>query len=158
MLAVHPPDQNEKGKKFDMISTIKYSLTALFAWASAFFIPVWPFIAMAVALIVVDFATGIRKALAVGEKITSRGIARTVNKFIGYPAAILLCEGMERVFFDNSPIVPLTYIVAAFICATEFKSVLENIGSVTGVDAWQAARVFLEKFITSPGKKDEGGG
>lgn len=153
MLAVHPPDQNKKGK-FDMITTLKYSLTALFAWACAFIMPVYPFIAMAVALIVVDFVTGIRKALSIGDKITSRGIARTVNKFLLYPSAILLCEGMERVFFDNSSIVPLTYIVAAFICATEFKSVLENIGAVTGVDAWQAARVFLEKFITSPGKKD----
>jgi len=153
MLAVHQPNQNKKGK-FDMITTLKYSLTALFAWACAFIMPVYPFIAMAVALIVVDFVTGIRKALSIGDKITSRGIARTVNKFLLYPSAILLCEGMERVFFDNSSIVPLTYIVASFICATEFKSVLENIGAVTGVDAWQAARVFLEKFITSPGKKD----
>ena len=140
-------------KKTDMITYLKYSLTAAFAWICAFVVPVYPFIAMAVALIVVDFATGIRKAVAQNEKITSRGIARTVNKFFLYPAAIMLCEGMERVFFDNSPMIPLTYIVAAFICATEFKSVLENIGAVTGVDAWQAARGILGKFI-QPGKKE----
>lgn len=139
-------------KKIDMLTSFKYAATAFFAWACAFVMPVYPFIAMAVALIVVDFATGIRKALAQKETITSRGIARTVNKFFLYPAAVLLCEGMERVFFDNSPMVPLTYIVAAFICATEFKSVLENIGAVTGVDAWQAAREILGRFISSPGK------
>jgi len=32
---------------------------------------------------------------------------------------------------------------------------LENIGAVTGVDAWQAAREILGRFISSPGKKTD---
>ena len=132
----------------DVLTFIKAAVTVAAAWLLAFVTPIAGFLALLTALVTADFLTGTRAARVRGEAITSKGYRRTVEKFLFYAIAILLAEGMEHVFFGQSHYLPLTYIVSAFICVTEFKSNLENIGTITGTNPWLAVRAHLERFLT----------
>ena len=89
-----------------------------------------PFIFMMLILVVCDLITGISAARSKGEKISSWGLRRTVQKFVLYGIAIALSKGMEYTFSFPQ----LVYVVAFYICTTEFFSNLENIGDVTGTN------------------------
>lgn len=141
------------------------ALSALiFGLVVAFLLPLVPFLGMVFVLVAVDLFTGVRAAKARKEEITSGGLKRTIEKIALYFAAIMLSEGMVQVFF---PAVPLTFIVAAYIALTEFKSNIENISDVTGVDLWKRiiSKIGLHKLlndkakehVTDAGKLNEGG-
>jgi phage-related holin len=114
------------------------------AWAGSFLAPLWPFIVFMIFLICADLITGTKAARKRKEKITSGGFRRTVEKFVLYFLAILAAEGMTQVYL---PAVPLAYMVSFTIALTEFKSVLENIESATGVGLLEAikSRIKLPK-------------
>lgn len=135
--------------KWEILTWFKIVGATAIAWAISFIWPISHFIALAVCLSIVDFVTGVRAAKLRGEQITSKGYRRTINKLTLYSLSVMLAEGMEWVFFENHAVVPITYVIAAFLCVTEFKSVLENVGSITGVNAWVAVRQYLEKFLPS---------
>jgi len=97
----------------------------------SFMAPVWAFVFMAFVLVVVDFITGIRAAKKRGEKIRSRGLYRSIEKFALYFIAIAVSEHMSVTFF---PSVPVTEVVSFGICITEFFSFAENVETVTGVN------------------------
>jgi hypothetical protein len=77
--------------------------------------------------------TGTVAAKHRGEVIHSRGLRRSIVKITLYFTAILLSEGFEKVFGLD---IDISYMVAGLIAITEFKSNLENIGEVTGIDIW----------------------
>lgn len=113
--------------------------------AELFFATVEPFIFMVLFLVVADLITGISAARNRKEKISSWGLRRTIQKFTLYSIAIVLSQGMEQVF--NIP--QVVYIVALFICATEFLSNLENIGEVTGVNVAAKVKELLASKLNS---------
>lgn len=121
----------------------KWLLTLLSTFAGyviSFLVPLLPFLLIVLSLVICDLFTGIRAANKRGEEIRSKGLRRTVFKFIEYAVAILLAEGMSKVFF---PGLPLTFAVACFIALTEFKSNLENISVSTGTNVLS---VVLERL------------
>ena len=65
---------------------------------------------------------------------------------IFYGIAIILSRVMEVAFIDWLPIAQLT---AGYIALVEFKSNLENIAEITGVDVW----VFLKDKLTTWAKR-----
>jgi uncharacterized membrane protein len=107
-----------------------YSAAAFGVFLS-FMEPVWPFVFLAFLLVVGDLITGIRAAKKRGDKIVSRGIYRTLEKFALYFIVITVAEKMRITFF---PPVPITHVVAFGICLTEFFSLAENVETVTGVN------------------------
>lgn len=116
---------------------IKFLVATSWAWLWSFILPVQQFLAFTFVLVVCDFLSGIAAAKQRGEKLQSRGFARTVTKIALYCMAILLSHGMDRVFFAPAGLsFGLVWMVAAFIGLTEFKSNLENIRTVTGADIW----------------------
>jgi phage-related holin len=115
-------------------------LVGVIAWITAYVAPAWPFIVLVMALVITDLYTGTKAAKARGEKITSRGLKRTVEKIVLYFAAIMLSKGMGDVF--SLPI-DFTYITAFTISLAEIKSNFENIHTVTGVNIWQS---IIEAF------------
>lgn len=125
--------------------------SAVVGWGSSFLLPSGPFILMVTVLTFADLYTGTRAAKKRGEKIVSSGLRRTIEKLFLYSLAILTAEGMKVVFL---PMVPMTYITAFAICITEFKSNIENIEAVTGVQIW----TFLKDKISliSKSKNDNG--
>lgn len=125
-------------------------LSAAIGWASSFLIPTTPFLGIMFFLVFADFVTGTRAAVSRGEKLTSKGFRRTVEKILLYFIAILASEGMRRVFM---PAVPITYMTSLAIAVTEFKSNIENVESVTGVKIWATIREVVSRIPEGFGKK-----
>lgn len=116
---------------------IKYTIATVWGIALGFIMPVAGFMMLCATLVVVDFITGVLAAKKRKEVLRSKGFQRTIFKITLYFLAILLSRGMDVVFLHNIPThFSFTYIVAGFVCLTEFKSNLENIGSLTGTDIW----------------------
>ena len=105
---------------------------------------VTPFLVLLLVLVVADLYTGINAAKHRKEDIESWGLRRTVQKFVLYAMAVLLARGMEYVF----GLPQVVYVVAFYICVTEFLSNLENIGEVTGTNITGEIRRFLMSKIT----------
>ena len=99
-----------------------------------FFAPITAAIIGLAVLIFFDVITGCRAAQLRGEEIRSNRLARTVSKIIFYSIAIILSRVMEVSFMDWMPVAKLT---AGYIAIVEFKSNMENIASITGVDVWK---------------------
>lgn len=106
---------------------------ALAGWVFSFLVPISSFLVITVALVMCDLYTGTKAAKKRNEKINSKGLKRTVEKISLYFVAILLSEGIRVVFL---PPVPLAYATAFAITITEFKSNIENVEAVTGVNIW----------------------
>jgi phage-related holin len=98
---------------------------------ASFFIPIKGFLLFTVAVVFADTITGIKAAKREGQKISSKGLYRTTEKIVVYFVAILIFEGAKNTF---SIPVPITYMVAMMISATELFSVAENIKRITGVN------------------------
>lgn len=99
-----------------------------------FFAPITAAIIGLAVLIFFDVITGCRAAQIRGEEIRSNRMARTISKIIFYSIAIILSRVMEVSFMDWMPVAKLT---AGYIAIVEFKSNMENIASITGVDVWK---------------------
>ena len=139
---------------------LKALLSVAAGYVVSFQAPVQPFLILVVVLVGVDLYTGIKAAKHAGRYKNSKaseGWRRTVNKIVLYFIAILLSEGFVQVFAEGVPYFPpLTYIVAFYICSIEFKSNLENISEVTGVDLWLAVRDKIKDLFPGRSKpKDE---
>jgi DNA integrity scanning protein DisA with diadenylate cyclase activity len=98
-----------------------------------FFAPIWAALVGIGVLIFADVLTGTKAAHKRGERIHSRKMSTTINKMIFYAIAILLARVMEVSFINWLPIAQLT---AGYIAVVEFKSNMENIAEITGVDIW----------------------
>lgn len=116
-------------------------LYAVTGWASSFLVPTAPFLGIVLFLVFADFITGIRAAVKRGERLSSKGFRRTVEKILLYFIAILASEGMRQVFM---PSVPVAYMTALAIAVTEFKSNIENVEQVTGVQIWATIKEALK--------------
>jgi phage-related holin len=108
---------------------IIYSLTAGFIFS--FFVPIKGFLLFTVAVVFADTITGIKAAKKEGQKISSKGLYRTTEKIVVYFVSILIFEGAKNTF---SIPVPITYMVAMMIAATELFSIAENVKRITGVE------------------------
>jgi phage-related holin len=99
-----------------------------------FFAPITAAMVGLAVLIFADVITGCKAAKVRGEEIRSNRLARTVSKIIFYSIAIILSRVMEVSFMDWMPVAKLT---AGYIAIVEFKSNMENIATITGVDIWK---------------------
>ena len=98
-----------------------------------FFAPIYAALIGIGVLIFADVLTGMKAAAKRGERLHSRKMSTTINKMIFYVIAILLARVMEVSFIDWLPVAQLT---AGYIAVVEFKSNMENIAEITGVDIW----------------------
>lgn len=127
---------------------LKMAIAGAWIWLCNLLLPIGTFMAFTMCLVIADFATGIAAARHRGEALRSRGFARSVLKIGLYCLAILLSHGMDQVFFVPKGIsFDLVWIVAGLVGLAEFKSNLENIAVVTGMDIWAA---IADKFPSLP--------
>jgi phage-related holin len=141
------------------IKTMKFSA---FEWSTLlklgmpyiffFFTPItWSIVGIGV-LVFTDVITGISAAKKRGERIHSKGMSRTVGKMIYYTIAIVLSRVMELAFITWIPIAQLT---SGYIAVVEFKSNMENIAQITGVDVWNHLKDKFEGTFGRKGAKDK---
>jgi hypothetical protein len=120
-------------------------LLKFFGWIGVMLVPIQATMFSIGALIILDLVTGIWASVRRNEKISSYGIRRTVSKTLAYELAIIASYIMEQQFLLGIPVVR---VVAGLIAATEFKSLLENITSITGLD-------LVQEFVKSIQKKKD---
>ena len=97
----------------------------------SFFFPIKHFLLFTIGVVIADTITGIKAAKKEGQKISSKGLYRTTEKIVVYFVSILIFEGAKNTF---SIPVPITYMVAMMIAATELFSIAENVKRITGVE------------------------
>lgn len=133
---------------FDASTLLKLGLP----YVVFFFAPItWSLVGIGV-LVFADVFTGIRAAKKRGERIHSKGMSRTVGKMLYYSIAIVLSRVMELAFIDWLPIAQLT---SGYIAVVEFKSNMENIAEITGVDVWNNLKDRFEGTFGRKGAKDK---
>ena len=118
-------------------------LTLLLTYVIFFFSPIIAILIATGVLVFTDLFTGVSAAKKRGEKIDSKKMARSISKIIFYFTAIILSRMMEIVFF---PQIPIANITSGYIALIEFKSNIENISSITGLDIWKALIDRIHNF------------
>jgi len=116
-------------------------------WIGVFIAPVKPLMVAIGTLIIIDLVLGVWAAVKKKEKITSRGLSRTITKLVTYQLAIISSLIMESYFAAGIPIVK---IISGLIAITEFKSILENTTRLTGINFWE---IMMKRIIRSVPKK-----
>ena len=96
-----------------------------------FILPIFSLFLATGAMVLADLATGVYASKKRGETICSKKMGSSISKCVFYFLAIILGHIMEVVFSQD---IPIAKVIAGIICAVEFKSNLENITSITGVD------------------------
>lgn len=127
-------------------------LWILIGFAGSFFEPISTYLIVMISLVFTDLFTGIAAAKKRSETIRSKGLRETIKKISYYFLAILLSRIFEIGFFEGKWIqehVPLTYVVAAFICSIEFQSNIENIGELTGINIWAKVKEKLSQLLNN---------
>ncbi len=119
-------------------------------WFLAFFLPIRSFLVLMAILVVSDTVSGMIAAKKRGEKLTSRGCYRTLEKVTVYFLSIIGGRGIHLAFelpeIGWLPPLPFVYLVSGSICFTEFLSLRENVKSITGVDIFGGFKNFLEQL------------
>jgi len=110
---------------------MKHFLHNLFLSLVAVLAPIKAVILTVGCLILADFLTGVFKAWRKKDPITSNKMKRTVAKMVMYQTAVITGFLLETYILDG---IPVTKLVAGIIGIVEFKSVLENIEAVTGIN------------------------
>lgn len=110
---------------------VKAAASLVLGWLGNQLLPIAGFMAVCVVLVTSDWITGVSAALQQKEKITSRGLFRTVRKIIFYCLAIVLVLIVESFFFHTKWMVTM---VACYIALVELYSNLENISKITGTN------------------------
>jgi len=122
--------------------------SVILGFVLSYIAPVQSFLIAVAVLVCADVVTGVWASKKRGEALTSARASRTISKLVGYPMAILLSHLMATTFFKDVPVLDgVTYAVALFIAAVEFKSNLENISSITGIDLWAQVSQFINNRI-----------
>lgn len=116
------------------------ALASLLGAMTSFLWPIKNFILFIIVLILFDLYSGTRAAIKRKEVLSSKGYARSVEKFSLYSIGILSGYGMEIVF---ELVLPVTYVCAFLIALSEVKSIFENIETVTGIPLWKTLKSKL---------------
>lgn len=120
-----------------------FLLSTIVAAYTQHILPIKQFLAITLVLLIFDLISGIAAAIKRNEEIESWGLRRTTVKFSMYCIALLAAHQMQTVYFANFPLV---FSISSFISITEFYSILENIGQVTGINILKAAKDIIKNY------------
>jgi hypothetical protein len=119
--------------------------------ALSVFLPIKPVLLVSLVLCLVDLVLGVTAAKKRKERISSKGLGRTIVKIAVYEIAI--CCGFLVQKYMLSDATPLVNIIAGLIGATEMKSVLENLDSISGDSFFKSV---VEKLGSKSNKSGPG--
>lgn len=115
----------------------KAGLSMMLAWLVGHLVPVAGFMLVGAVLVISDWITGVTAANIKKERITSRGLLKSIRKIALYCLAIVLVVIVEVTFFQTKTIV---YVLASYIALVELYSNLENISIITGTNLLAVVR------------------
>lgn len=122
-----------------MSSWLKSLIFSIFA----ILLPIKELLIITSLLILSDTITGIIAAYKRGEEINSVGFKKTIIKLFLYNLVIILAFLIEK--FIIGDFIPFVKVGAAVIVLTEFKSVIENFESITGIKLLQIKKIIEDK-------------
>ncbi|MEO0271674.1 MAG: phage holin family protein [candidate division WOR-3 bacterium] len=99
---------------------------------AAIFAPIKVILYIVSLLIISDTITGIIAAYKRGEEINSKGFKKTIIKLFLYNLMIVLAFLLEKYIFES--LIPFVKLGSIAIAITEFKSIVENFESTTGIN------------------------
>ncbi len=120
-------------------------------WVGVLLLPIHASMEAVMLLVVADLFTGMWAAKKRGEMITSWGMRKTVSKVLAYEIAIILAYILEVNFLTFLPAVKT---ISGFIAATEFKSCMENLSKITGLNFLEAAKSLIQGQKVNEDKRD----
>jgi len=128
-------------------------------WAATFLLsfiaPAWPPFAAVCVLVAIDMRTGRQAARHRGEDINSKGMRRSVGKIASYFYLMAAAFIMDSIFLKNLPVKePILYLASILCAAVEFKSISENVQTVTGVNLWSKVK---ERILPTTNKSNNEG-
>ena len=127
-----------------MFSGVWPGVIWLLTFVAGFLAPAWPPIVSLVVLVIIDMRTGVKAAKKRGEAITSKCRKRSVDKAASYFYLVIAALIVEKAVLVEAPFpVPLLYMASALCAAVEFKSISENVYTVTGVNLWTRVKDVL---------------
>jgi len=136
-----------------MFSGLWPGILWLLTFVSGLVAPAWPPFAAVCVLVVIDMRTGRQAARHRGETISSKGMRRSVGKIASYFYLMLAAFIMDQIFLKSLPIgQPVLYMASILCAAVEFKSISENVQTVTGVNLWSKVK---ERILPSANKNQD---
>lgn len=118
---------------------------AISAWAVL--APIKAVMLTAGVLIFADLLTGVWAAAKRKEKITSKGISRTVAKIFLYEMALVTSYLVHQ--YMTGDLLPADKLVAGLIGIVELKSILENLNAVNGTPVFAS---IIDRTISAQNK------
>lgn len=107
----------------------------------AIFTPIYGIIITVGVLIFADFFSGLLAAFKRGERILSRPMSRMIYKMLAYQTVVGTGYLLQVFILDD--IMPVAKLAASVIGLVEFKSILENVESITGQQVFNS---LIEKL------------
>jgi hypothetical protein len=107
----------------------------------AVFVPVQGIIITVGVLVFADLFSGVLAAFKRREKILSKTMARSVYKMLAYQ--MVICTGYLLQVFILDDVMPVAKLAASVIGLVEFKSILENVETITGQQVFNS---LIEKL------------
>lgn len=95
-------------------------------------------------MVTLDLITGILASRKEGTYQGSKGLRRSIPKFVVYGAGVITANLIQNLYFPDFPVVKL---VGGFIIWVEVKSINENIERTTGLNIMQSILRKLQGFI-----------
>lgn len=124
------------------VRTILFKLLGSFG---LYFAPISTIVHAVLALLLIDWITGVWKSKLVKRRITSYRLRKSMNKTGGYLFAIITAHIVDYSLLDSS--LHLASIASAYIGFTELTSIYENLSEITGKKFLKDLAVYISKQV-----------
>lgn len=96
-------------------------------------------------MVIIDFITGIWKAIKTKEKVTSKKLGNTIEKMVLYMIGIIASYVLQD--HIGVEIIKLTWVFVTLIITREYLSIIENIEILTGTKLLFVIKKYILKII-----------
>jgi len=118
-----------------LIKFIGANIWKLIIWAFCVYLfPTYELIGATIFLLIADFVTGIWAAYKRGEIITAKKMGATTSKMIVYLIGIISAYVVQHNIAGD--VIKVMLIFTTLISIREFKSIIENIETISGAKIW----------------------
>lgn len=116
-----------------------------------FYQNLWPYLILAVILIIVDSRFGVKAAKKRGEAVRqSRKLRRSINKLVDYICWITLAGMIGQTFGEKFGIPVLSAIVLCIVYGIELTSIFNNYFEYKGISKKFNGIKFFSKLFNKP--------
>ncbi len=134
------------------------NLWKFIVWAfCVYLLPTYEMIGVTIFLLLLDYITGIWAAYKRGEVISAKKMGVTITKMMLYMIGIIAAYVVQHNIAGDD--IKVMMVFTTLISVREFKSIIENIETITGAKIWsyivsQITTLLPDKDFNKKDKKD----